>query len=347
MSEFNVRSESIDVEKLMEQIRARIREKRGVDYDEQQVRELAAAKLDRFLDPRNVRSDLLEQYRRRTDDAPDAAAIDPPPAPPQFEFEQDTIYRSSRGFVGRVLYGIRRMLRPVLKLFFNPTPIVHALHTQRQINELHGTYFEWTVNRSEEIAAKLKARAELDALTYELLHNLVVEMTRLSLDVKNHKMRVESIAGRLDFDERRARALESVVAYRTQIAPPGDGEAGGEADESAGAEKRKRRRRRGRRRSAAKPSAEDGAEAATAASAGDGPAAAEPAAAEAASRAGESTAGAIPTDAPAPPEAVAEAPEPADRPAAGATGAGEAADTGTAAREAPGEAPDPDDSTAR
>ena len=48
----------------MEQIRARIREKRGVDYTEAQIRELATVKLEKLLDPRGVRSDLLEQFRR-------------------------------------------------------------------------------------------------------------------------------------------------------------------------------------------------------------------------------------------------------------------------------------------
>ena len=39
----------------MEQIRTRIQEKRGVDYTEQQIRELAAVKLEKFLDPKAVR----------------------------------------------------------------------------------------------------------------------------------------------------------------------------------------------------------------------------------------------------------------------------------------------------
>ena len=65
MPDFNVRSDSVNVEQIMEQIRARIREKRGVDYTEQQIRELAAVKLEKFLDPRGVRSDLLEQFRKK------------------------------------------------------------------------------------------------------------------------------------------------------------------------------------------------------------------------------------------------------------------------------------------
>ena len=61
MTDFNVRSDSVDVEQIMRQIRERIRQKRGVDYTEEQIRELAAVKLEKFLDPRSVRSDLIEQ----------------------------------------------------------------------------------------------------------------------------------------------------------------------------------------------------------------------------------------------------------------------------------------------
>ena len=65
MSDFTVRSDDVDVEQIMRQIRSRIREKRGVDYTEEEIRELANVKLEKFLDPRGVRSDLLEQFRRK------------------------------------------------------------------------------------------------------------------------------------------------------------------------------------------------------------------------------------------------------------------------------------------
>ena len=64
MAEFNIRTDSVDVEQIMRQIRARIKEKRGVDYTEQQIQELANVKLQRFLDPKGVRSDLVEQFKR-------------------------------------------------------------------------------------------------------------------------------------------------------------------------------------------------------------------------------------------------------------------------------------------
>ena len=54
-------------------------------------------------------------------------------------------------------------------------------------------------------------------LYYELIHNLVVETTRLGIEVKNLRMRVESLDARVDFSERRARALEGAVMYRPHV----------------------------------------------------------------------------------------------------------------------------------
>ena len=90
MPDFNVRSDSVNVEQIMEQIRARIREKRGVDYTEEQIRELAAVKLEKFLDPRGVRSDLLEQFRR-------AQVAQAPPAPPNYRVRGGYALRNARG----------------------------------------------------------------------------------------------------------------------------------------------------------------------------------------------------------------------------------------------------------
>src|SRR5262249_8747466 len=181
MADFHVRSDTVDVEQIMEQIRARIREKRGVDYTEQQIRELAAVKLEKFLDPRGVRSDLLEQFKR--------SHADPSGQLPNYAFEDYTLFETHRAPVR----WLRRLLNPILKLFFNPNPLIEALHIQSQLN---------------------KHYAESEPLYYELLHNLVLEVTRLGIEVKNIKMRVESIASRLEFNERRARALESVVVYK-------------------------------------------------------------------------------------------------------------------------------------
>lgn len=221
MTDFSIRSDSVDVEQIMRQIRARIREKRGVDYTEEEIRELANVKLEKFLDPRGVRSDLLEQFRRKRE-----ASL-----PPNFKFEDTTLFETHRG----LLAFIRRLLRPVLKLFFNPNPLIDALHIQSKLNA---------------------QQAALEPLYYEVIHNLVLETTRLGIDVKNLKMRVESMSSRLDFDERRARALEGVVQYRPGAVPPLQPPTGGGNSREARApespeqseRRNRRRRRRGRRR---------------------------------------------------------------------------------------------------
>ena len=243
MPDFNVRADSVNVEQIMEQIRGRIREKRGADYTEEQIRELASVKLEKFLDPRGVRSDLLEQFRRARPE-PHAADL------PLYAFEDSTMFDSHRG----LLRGIRRLLRPVLKLFFNPNVLSHVLHRQVEVNRRY-------LERIETIESH-------EQLYYELLHNLVVELTRLGIENKNMKMRVESLTSRLEFNERRARALESVVVYHPspgslepepastaatgietgaaeRLVPPPP--PGGAPLEGPGQRSRRRRRRRGRR----------------------------------------------------------------------------------------------------
>src|SRR4029078_3654686 len=81
-----------------------------------------------------------------------------------------------------------------------------ALHIQADLNQ-----------RNAERWAK---REQLDALHYEVIHNLAGGVTQSALEVKSLKMRLESISSRLDFDERRARALEGVVQYRPGAVPP-------------------------------------------------------------------------------------------------------------------------------
>lgn len=235
MNDFNVRSDNVDVEQIMRQIRSRIREKRGVDYTEEEVRELAQVKLEKFIDPKGVRSDLIEQYRHARE-----AAL-----PPNYKFEDTTLFETHRGFLAL----IRRLLRPVLKLFMNVNPLIDALHIQSRLNA---------------------ERAAMEPLQYELMHNLVIELTRTTIEVKNLKMRLESMASRLDFDERRARALEGVVQYRPGAVPPlqpptgqreerrdqgqgqrPQGQFSNALDNEGNERRARRRRRRGRRRGAA------------------------------------------------------------------------------------------------
>ncbi len=248
MGDSNLRSDSVNVEHIMQQIRARIREKRGVDYTEQQIRDLAATAFERFLDPRGARPGLFEAFRQGR-----------VPAGETYAFEDTTLFDSHRA----PLRWIRRLLRPVLKLLFNPNPLIHALHLQSAVNARN---------------------AESARMTYELLYNLVLETTRLSVELKALEMRVESAATRLDFAERRARAVEGRVQQQAEHAQPeslprarggqarmapvpaarvqdgaaGTGQAGRDGDRAGGGSdaRRRKRRRRGRRSGAGHPAGE-------------------------------------------------------------------------------------------
>ena len=158
MSDLNVRSDSVDVEQIMKQIRTRIREKRGSDYTQAELQQLASVKLEQFADPSGLRSDLLEQFRQRSN-------------------EPSTYHRHT---------GPRRWLLMLLH------PLLKRIQKQLM--------------------------ADLN-LYFEIIHNLVVEVTRLGIETQNLKMKVESLSSRLDFVERRARALEGVVQYRPDAMP--------------------------------------------------------------------------------------------------------------------------------
>ncbi len=205
MPDFNIRADAVDVPALLEEIRARLREKRGVDYTEQQIRELAAVKLERFLDPKAVRSDLLRAYR------------DAKPPEMFVPFGPDPLFSAHRPIVAR----IRRWLHPILRLFINPDPIADACGRINQLATI-------TVANENQY--------------YELLHNLVVELTRATIEVQNLKVRVDSLASRLDFDERRARALESAVVYR-----PAPDQPASDPHEGPGQRNRRVHRRHARR----------------------------------------------------------------------------------------------------
>jgi hypothetical protein len=210
MSDFDIRADSVDVQSVLEQVRARLREKRGVDYTEQQIRELAAVKLERFLDPKAVRSDLLQEFRAAK------------PSHLFVPFGPDPLFSARRPIVAR----IRRWLHPVLRLFINPDPIAEACG---RINELA------TITVANENQY------------YELLHNLVVELTRAAIEVQNLKVRVDSLTSRLEFDERRARALEGAVVYRpAPDEPPASDAARAEGPGQRNRRLHRRHARRGR-----------------------------------------------------------------------------------------------------
>ena len=127
MSEFTIRSESVDVEQIMKQIRQRILEKRGADYTEDQIRELAVGAAREV--PRSEQPALGSAR---------AVPQEPPGGRHRTAGDRRRRTRStSRRFLAThrgALRFMRKLLSPLLKLLFNPNTLNQVLHTQAQFN---------------------------------------------------------------------------------------------------------------------------------------------------------------------------------------------------------------------
>ena len=246
----------VDVEQIMREIRGRIAQRQGIDLSNQQIQDLAARRLESILDPRAIKPSLLEALRR-TASTPAQRGAGKIPNEPAFSFEDTTLYDSHRG----LMRFIRRLLNPILKLFFNPNPLIRALHIQAKLN----------VEAAEREAERDRRQMEWNALHYEIVQRLVTEVSRASLELQALSLRVESLDAKVDFNERRVRSIEaSVHRARPQVGPgrpvepsvsrppaseieTGQGETAtpgvvvAEGQPAGDGVRRRRRRRRGRR----------------------------------------------------------------------------------------------------
>ena len=197
----------VDVEQIMRDIRGRIAQRHGIELSNQQVQELAARRLEAILDPRTVSPALLDQLRKSAG----APVVDPliqQPPQPAYTFEEDTLFESHRA----ILRFIRRLLNPILKLFFNPNPLIQALNLQSKINS----------DAAAREAERERRQTEWNALHYELLQRMVTETARLSIEMQSLSLKIDSLGGKVDFNERRVRGIEGALhqPHQHQPAPP-------------------------------------------------------------------------------------------------------------------------------
>ena len=242
------RTDRVDVEQIMRDIRTRIAQRSGIELSNQQIQELAARRLEAILDPRGLKPELLDQLRRSAGERAVAVEVTPPGSAQAYPFDETALYDSPNA----LLRFFRKLLNPLLRLMFNPTPIAHALAVQSRLNA--------------EIAAREAERdrrqAEWNALHFEILQRLALEVSRGSIDVQNLMLRVESLAAKVDFNDRRVRVMEGTqVRTRPQeavqpaqatstsspAAEPATAPQGSAPVQSGDTPRRRRRRRRGRR----------------------------------------------------------------------------------------------------
>src|SRR5688572_19763779 len=238
-------ADQVDVDQIMREIRNRISQRHGIELSTQQIQDLAARRLEAILEPRNINPTLLEQLRK-------GAAAPPDPLPPGTDtadsFADDAIYAGSP-----VVRFFRRLFNPLLKLLFNPAPVVSALQAQGRLNRAAAA-------RATELERR---QTEWNALHYQIVQRLVTEVSRASIETQALSQRVEALAARVDFNDRRVRALESpsppprsprpeetvpaTATASTAAGPPETAHTTNSSAPATEAPRRRRRRRRGRR----------------------------------------------------------------------------------------------------
>ncbi len=173
-----IESKDVDVRKIMAEIRERIAEKKRGLYTEEEIREIAERKLEAVLESRQFNPDFLKDFKTKSEVW-------------NYSFNPETIYRTSRGGVGGLLGQIRNLLKPIQKLFWNPTPMIAALSRQSDLNQY----------------------------TVQMLHNLTLELTRMNLEVQELRARLQQTDATLEELKKRERALESLAVLKDQPKP--------------------------------------------------------------------------------------------------------------------------------
>ena len=173
-----IESKDVDVRKIMSEIRERIAEKKRGLYTDEEIREIAERKLEAVLEARQFNPDFLKDFKTKSEVW-------------NYTFNPETIYKTSRGGVGGFLGTLRGILKPVQKLFWNPTPMIAALSRQ----------------------------SDLNLYTVQMLHNLTLELTRLNLEVQELRARLQQTDANLEELKQRERALESLAVLKDQPKP--------------------------------------------------------------------------------------------------------------------------------
>jgi hypothetical protein len=170
-----IESKDVDVRKIMAEIRERIADKKRGLYTDEEIREIAERKLEAVLETRQFNPDFLKDFKTR-------------PEIWNYTFGPETIYHTSRGGAGGFLGTVRNLLKPIQKLFWNPTPMIAALSRQSDLNQY----------------------------SVQMLHNLTLELTKLNLEVQELRARLQQTDANLEELKKRERALESLAVLKEQ-----------------------------------------------------------------------------------------------------------------------------------
>ncbi len=207
-AKFEIDDPSIDLEGLEERIREAIEAKRGVRFTDEELQELRAMQVE----PRARRADLPRGWLEQM---PEVRSHLSRISPPSGVDESPTVSlyaTGSTGARGRVLAFLRRLMRPFYRSTLNLEPVLTSMiEATNVLADQTGQLDRWH---------------ERDL---HLLHNLVYELTNLTLEIDKVKDRINEATRRLDMLAERENALERLALGegRKVDAPQGDPKPGG------------------------------------------------------------------------------------------------------------------------
>jgi len=178
MEPFVIKDDKINVAEIMKHIRKQIEKKKRVLYTEEELKELAKSKLSSYIHSSEVKSSFAEELQALKADWNVSISL-------------ESLYKSHPNLYGRVIYRIRKFLRPVARFFMNIDVLFPEFHKQSKLN----------LNLAH------------------LLYNLILELTKLRLEHDELKSRLETLNHRLELQTKRERALEKMVVFKKTTSP--------------------------------------------------------------------------------------------------------------------------------
>jgi len=189
----------IDLQKLEQEIRKEIEEKKNRFFTDDELDELQKATLEIIPNPDRVRPFFLQQLELNYD-KPDTKFYDT-----DYNIDLNTfVYSSNSG----ILMKLRGWFRPFFRLYGNIDALIHK---QAMFNREQVTFNMAMVGGLEKSLAK---SFHCIRTMHTLINYLVAELTRLNLQHQLLKGHVEALSSDLDQLRKRERLLEKTTVLK-------------------------------------------------------------------------------------------------------------------------------------
>ncbi|MFQ5742957.1 MAG: hypothetical protein ACE5HV_05130 [Acidobacteriota bacterium] len=205
MASFEIDAPEIDIEALEARVHEAIERKRGVRFTDEELQALRNLRLEPRLRREDLPRGVLQEITATHCQLPDVAP------PPGIQVSPAmALYESGRsGVYGMLLRALRRLTRPFYRATLNLESVLAAM--VRPAN----AHASWTTKQFSALSGALSD--QLDQLdrwrerNLHLLHNLVYELTNVSLELQQMQDRINELTRRLDMLSEREGALEHLA----------------------------------------------------------------------------------------------------------------------------------------